>query len=137
MRLSPLAFAIVLGLSACSKTAVTREEAAPTDDGSANAIATVSLPADTEVSADAAAEPGSSLDKVSVVGGAANAQAAGRRDALAAKSRMRQEQKAAEAHAYMAAPAPMVAMSPPPPPPLGEPLRRARGGVRRGRGPGH
>jgi Ca-activated chloride channel family protein len=119
MRPSPLAIAIVLCLSACSKSAVTREEAVPIDDEPGNAVAAIALPVEADMAADAAAEPGSSLDKVAVVGAAAKAQA-GRRDAEAAKTRMRQEQKAAEMQAYVAQPAPTAApvmMSPPPPPP--------------------
>jgi Ca-activated chloride channel family protein len=91
----------------------------PIDDEPGNAVAAIALPVEADMAADAAAEPGSSLDKVAVVGAAAKAQA-GRRDAEAAKTRMRQEQKAAEMQAYVAQPAPTAApvmMSPPPPPP--------------------
>jgi Ca-activated chloride channel family protein len=118
MRLSPLAIAIVLCLSACNKTAVTREEANPIDD-EGNAVAILSPPPEAEAAADASA----SLDKISVVGGAANAQA-GRRDAEAAKTRLRQERKAAEMQAY-AQPAPVMMAPPPPPPPA--PMRAMAG----------
>lgn len=123
MRLTPLAFAIALTLSAC-QSGVREEVATPVGTGAAPpadaaAVESTTVALDTEHDAPAAAEPVATRDelsKVAVVGGAvANAQRAD-------DGRMRAAAKSAPAESY-------ALMSPPAPPPPRVAMGYAQPGV--------